>query len=67
MSEPWQFMCEGCGAEIYAFGMTETPGHGFCSTCHWLDFYLRKDPEEFWDMYKLTMKDVGNDRESRVL
>lgn len=45
------YFCEGCGDEVFAYGMHKIPNHGFCSVCHWLDTYQRGDLKEFWEIY----------------
>lgn len=48
-----KFDCEGCGAEVYAFGLSKVPKHMFCATCLWLH-ETTLTPEEFWVLYKTT-------------
>jgi hypothetical protein len=40
-----EFVCEGCGVNVFAFGITERPAHGMCATCAWLCEFI-PDPEE---------------------
>lgn len=38
-----EFMCEGCGILVYAFGIERVPAHGLCEQCRWCCEEL--DPE----------------------
>lgn len=59
MNEPVQFMCEGCGIEVNAFGIETVPHDYFCLTCHWLnDMRHSMTPDAFWDAYQLFQRDV---------
>lgn len=31
-----EYDCEGCGARVAAFGISEPPSHRFCGICAWL-------------------------------
>lgn len=39
-----EFVCEGCGDHVYAFGRVSVPVSGLCAVCEWLCEYV-PDPE----------------------
>lgn len=49
-NETDHFTCEGCGVEVYYFGITfRNPD--FCAECQWLDQTFRHKPAEFTRLY----------------
>lgn len=56
-----EFDCEGCGAHVYHYSLSEPPKHMFCATCLWLNEYATAD--EFWILYKRMT--VRSDADSR--
>jgi hypothetical protein len=47
-----EFDCEGCGDHIYGVSISHVPKDQLCSTCLFLDIYLRDNLKEFWAVYK---------------
>lgn len=42
-----EYVCEGCGVNVVAFGIRRPPKHGFCATCAWLSEFV--PPEEIME------------------
>lgn len=41
MSTVLVYTCEGCGANVYTFGVYNKPDSGFCHTCGFVEFLVR--------------------------
>lgn len=35
-----EWICEGCGRRICAFGISRRPSHGLCAVCAWMCEYI---------------------------
>ena len=57
-----EYSCEGCGSDVYAYGLDAVPPHGFCVVCAWLCEHV-PDPEEM-EMHRRGMDLVVANRVS---
>jgi hypothetical protein len=53
-----EFDCEGCGDHVYGYGISHVPEHQLCSTCQFIDIYLRDHLKEFWAVYKRLRRET---------
>ena len=69
MSDCVEFDCEGCGGHIYSVGMARVPDDGFCGACGMLNSTLGQtlDLGEFWEMYRVLLRNRGYERKARGL
>lgn len=58
----FEFVCEGCGDNVYAFGGYSLYGREYCSSCGWLNMQFmhpsrtRLSLDEFNEIYNLVNK-----------
>lgn len=43
-----EFVCEGCGLFVFAYGRSEPPSHRLCAVCEWCCEHVA--PEEIMEM-----------------
>lgn len=55
-----QFTCEGCGVQVFAFGVDCIPRHQLCSVCAWLCEFA-DEPAVFDNLYRRMCQHAKGD------